>query len=420
MNDTLKILDYIIQDYYDENAADINSFRHKLNSLVDNNIGIKITGRGNGYYRRISTLSVILKFLDNYEEGFIENNTKILDFNDYGKIENKADVNENLADAINLQIADGYYSVHLDDQKVNGTYGILFITTEDEEVQYEFYIIGEKYKKYTKKLTKLYNKYNRLSYDSMEDELIYSNGSRKELIFKNFDKLIFRDKEKVLDYINHWIDAIPKFYEYGMVPKLSILLYGKPGTGKSTFYQALAKYLDIPTVCVITPDYFSNGLDDKYRKINSQSKAALYRDEILYAIDEIDMVNQSRDLTNDNANGHILSKLLAFLDNPPTFYFKAKDGKSYPVSIVVATTNYYDRLDSAVKRFGRFDLQLQMVDFDKELAQEMCDLYKLKLEDVIDGKIDKNFTISPAELQAKCLKNVDTNLKLVPKKKRRA
>ena len=125
----------------------------------------------------------------------------------------------------------------------------------------------------------------------------------------------------------------------------------------------------------------------------------------------MDCICKSRTEKSDDAdNDKVLSKLLAFLDNPKTFYFKAKDGTYYPVSIIVATTNYIDKLDDAVKRFGRFDLQIEMVDFDEKYAEDFCNLYDLHLSDVVDD-IPKDFTISPAKLQALCMENIDKALK---------
>ena len=135
-------------------------------------------------------------------------------------------------------------------------------------------------------------------------------------------------------------------------------------------------------------------------------------EHIYDAIDEIDCICKTRtDDSKDADNDKILSKLLAFLDNPPTFYFKAKDGLYYPVSIIVATTNYIDKVDPAVKRAGRFDLPIEMVDFDVNDAKKFCALYDLKLGDVVNDVIDENFTISPARLQASCMENIDKSFK---------
>ena len=71
----------------------------------------------------------------------------------------------------------------------------------------------------------------------------------------------------------------------------------------------------------------------------------------------------------------------------------------------------FDKLDDAVKRYGRFDLRIHMPLFTKAEADEMCALYDLKLEDLVKGSDKKNFTISPSYLQALCLENVDKSMK---------
>ena len=115
--------------------------------------------------------------------------------------------------------------------------------------------------------------------------------------------------------------------------------------------------------------------------------------------------------SRDKEDSWKLKEALNFLDTPPSGYIEAKDGKKYPVSIVVATTNHYDTLDPALKRYGRFDLQIELKDFDREDAEEMCSLYDLTLSDVIKEPIPKNFTIQPAKLQALCLQNIDDTMK---------
>ena len=52
-----------------------------------------------------------------------------------------------------------------------------------------------------------------------------------------------------------------------------------------------------------------------------------------------------------------------------------------------------------------------MRNFNKKYAQEMCDIYELKLEDIVKDSNKKNFEISPAKLQAICLRNIDNSLK---------
>ena len=78
--------------------------------------------------------------------------------------------------------------------------------------------------------------------------------------------------------------------------------------------------------------------------------------------------------------------------------------------VVFVPTNYIDKIDPAVKRFGRFDLQIEMKDFTLDEAKDFCALYDLTIHDVVD-KVEKDFTISPAKLQALCMENIDKSLK---------
>ena len=191
-----------------------------------------------------------------------------------------------------------------------------------------------------------------------------------------------------------------------MIPKLSIMLWGTAGNGKTTFAQALAKHLGIYQIRNYSKDSFAFN-DNKQSSFTSK-----YAESEIAVIDDIDCVCISRELSKDAENNTILSYLLEWLDNPPTFYYKAKDGIRYPVSIVIASTNYYEKLDAAVKRHGRFDYTIHMKDFDIAMANEMCATYGLKLSDVISEDIDEEtFTISPATLDAYCKANIDKALK---------
>lgn len=133
----------------------------------------------------------------------------------------------------------------------------------------------------------------------------------------------------------------------------------------------------------------------------------------VYTIDDIDCVCHSREMRDDKENNVTMSNLLQFLDNPPTFFYKAKNGTRYPVSIVIATTNYIDKLDEAVKRYGRFDLKIEMVNFTKKEAQEMCDIYDLRVEDLFPDCNEDGWRVSPAYLQSLCLENIDKSMKEV-------
>ena len=212
--------------------------------------------------------------------------------------------------------------------------------------------------------------------------------------------MVFDNKDKILSYIDNWVRNLDKYKKYEITPKLSILVYGPPGTGKTTFAKALAKYLNTNTVTSISQSYF-----------NTAKPPEFYNNNGVVLIDDIDTIANNRDDDTSKDNKEVVGKLLKFLDNPPLTKIKTNDDVYHSVQIIVATTNYYDKLDKAVKRFGRFDLQFEMPDFGKEEAINFCNLYDLRLEDICPKSNNKGFRISPAELQALCISNIDKQIK---------
>ena len=410
------ISELIFNDYVNTlEYADTPSIVNKIPLLIDNGLAYVISGHYYPYSKNATDYRVICMMMQRY-------NKKLKDFRravekyEFGGSEDTVEphTDKRLLDIVKYAMQVGTYYSQFDASQ----YGILvsenFNDDGDYGVQYKFYIVGDKWKKWRDKIMKEMENYRSLTNESSyrNDFIETSTGDRVATIFKSFDQVVMKDKDKILAYIDNWVKNIPVYYEkYNMVAKLSIMIHGDPGTGKSTFAKALAKYLNIRTIEQLGPDrfYLSQGgsSDDPPRRRNTR-----FSMDKIYLIDDIDCVCHSRKEDKSKENNEALSALLSFLDNPPSFKHNC-DGVLYPVSVVVATTNYYDNLDSAVSRFGRFDLTIEMKEFDRDEAQEMCDIYGLQLDDIVDGAKKKDFTISPAKLQAICLEKVDESLKKV-------
>lgn len=374
--------------------------------LTKNNLAATISSKSYMGSQYPSLYRIASKFIQKHNDVLKSYRRKLDPYEFGGSKGTMAEDNPKLIKLAKCGLETGVYYAQLD----NSNYCVLDVNvnTMDYEVETKLSFIGEDWKHWKNKFDKFADKYEKLmdgvKYESIRD---MDSPECQRVVFKSFDQMIFRDKEKVLSYIDNWVKNIPVYYnKYNMVAKLSIILYGDPGTGKSTFAKALAKHLNISNITTVKPSHFTNSFSDSGRSRRSNSHS-----DTIYCLDDIDCYCQSREDSNDKENGEILANLLAFLDNPPTIYLEAKDGVKYPVSIVVATTNYFDKLDDAVKRYGRFDMRVHMPLFTKSEAEEMCALYDLKLEDLVKDSNKKNFTISPSYLQALCLENVDKSMK---------
>ena len=412
------IIEYIMQDYVEQIKERVNqpSILDKLPMLITNGYACKISDQGYtdgnfgfiGYY-------LACKFMQKKNKS-LKKHRKKLEKYEFGGEENKCAKND--PKLLNLP---KYSMENGKDYSTIGEseYAVLEIKTDDDDPYYtrwDLYFIGKKWKKWKDAYYKMLDKYKSIQEKKKSGRICYPDGrSYPTAIFKPFSQVIFKDKENVIKYIDNWVNNIPIYYgEYKMVSKLSILLYGEPGTGKSTFAKAVANYLGIETITSISPDYFySSNSESSFNRRSGRNYSSMFGNRCIYTIDDIDCVCHSRELSDDKENNSTMSNLLQFLDNPPTFFYKAKDGIHYPVTIVIATTNYMDKLDDAVKRYGRFDLKIEMVNFTKHEAEEMCNIYKLNILDLIPDCTKEGWTISPSYLQAICLENIDKNLKKI-------
>ena len=381
-----KICDYLMDDYGDmEVLVQNDDTRKVLETLVGNKLGIKIASTETIYRSDISKYKVASLFMTKYNK-ILKKYKRCVNTYESSSSNQYADDDQKI---VNLSEAGLDYGTHYA-MLGKHDYAVLYVNhprdeqNDDYKISFEFYIIGKHHEKYKDEFFKLFEKY-RSRNEKRKTQMIYDlkTGEYQVEKFKSFDKVIFKEKDKLIKYIDNWKNNIPIYYnKYKMIPKLSVLLYGTPGNGKTSTARAIADHLDISTISSIPSNFFDDDGTVNRRRM-------YFPEESVLLIDEIDCICQSREKSSG----------------------KEINGIYYPVSIVVATTNYFENLDPAVIRPGRFDVRIQLTDFDKEQAEEMCSVYDLTLSDVIDEEITDDFTILPAKLEALCRENIDKSLK---------
>ena len=178
---------------------------------------------------------------------------------------------------------------------------------------------------------------------------VYDDTARKTKI--TFDDIAGLDEEK--DELKEIVDFLKepeKFAEMGAKIPKGVLLYGKPGTGKTLIAKAIAGEADVPFISMSGSEFiemFAGLGASRVRKLFERARKLA---PCIIFIDEIDAIG-SRRTSNSGAeteNNQTLNQLLVEMDG-----FSSEE-----TIIVLAATNRPEMLDKALLRPGRFDRQI--------------------------------------------------------------
>lgn len=162
--------------------------------------------------------------------------------------------------------------------------------------------------------------------------------------------------------------------QFGVEPPRSIVLFGPPGTGKTTFAKAVASRLQWPFVEVFPsrlsagPQGLAGGLRETFTKI-----AEL--DHVIVFIDEVEEIAAQRGGEPPSAMQGVTNELLKII---PAF-------RDSPGRLLICATNFIRALDDAFLRHGRFDyvIPIGLPDADARAA-----IWSRYIPDAVRDEVD--------------------------------
>src|SRR5256884_311359 len=168
------------------------------------------------------------------------------------------------------------------------------------------------------------------------------------------------------------------FEKLGIEAPKGILLHGPPGTGKTLLAKAVASESNSHFISISGPEIMSKFYGESEARIREIFKEAKEKAPSIIFIDEIDSIAPKREEVTGEVERRVVSQLLSVMDG-----LEAR-GKV----IVIAATNRPNALDTALRRPGRFDREIEIKVPDKRGRLEILQIHTHNMP--LDTDVDQD------------------------------
>ncbi|TDW29774.1 ATP-binding protein [Cryobacterium psychrophilum] len=171
--------------------------------------------------------------------------------------------------------------------------------------------------------------------------------------------------------------------QYGVSAPKAVVLFGPPGTGKTTFAKAIASRLEwsfvevFPSRLAADPQGLAGALRETFLKISELEHAVVF-------IDEVEEIAAQRQGDPPSAMQGVTNELLKII---PAF-------RDQPDRLLVCATNFIRALDSAFLRHGRFDYVIPIGLPDVAAREAIWERY---IPSAVAGVVDLDTLVEQSE-----------------------
>ena len=166
------------------------------------------------------------------------------------------------------------------------------------------------------------------------------------------------------------------FKSLGIKPPRGMLMFGPPGSGKTLIARAVANETGAFFFLINGPEIMSKMAGESEDNLRKAFAEAEKNAPSIIFIDEIDSIAPKRDKVNGEVERRIVSQLLTLMDGL----------KARAHIVVMAATNRPNSIDPALRRFGRFDREVDIGVPDETGRMEVMRIHtkNMKLAEDVD------------------------------------